>query len=148
METKYHVCRMYNNLCQVNVRFRDITHILVSMLPSIYLSNGGELGIVSVRSLIKKKTIFEWCWAGGAANSCQPNWENAWLDLRFRSLGWFIILNIFWRKSHKKHFVNICFVIPIKDRITYGLLMTFCLKEKKPFLQLRREKHSVRLAVY
>ena len=40
--------------CQVNVRFRDITHILVSMLPSIYLSNGGELGIVSVRSLIKK----------------------------------------------------------------------------------------------
>ena len=49
-----HVCRMYNNLCQVNVRFRDITNRLVSMLPSIYLSNGGELGIVSVRSLIKK----------------------------------------------------------------------------------------------
>ena len=49
-----HVCRMYNNLCQVNVRFRDITHRLVSMLPSIYLSNGNELGIVSVRSLIEK----------------------------------------------------------------------------------------------
>ena len=49
-----HVCRMYNNLCQVNVRFRDITNRLVSMLPSIYLSNGGELGMVSVRSLIKK----------------------------------------------------------------------------------------------
>ena len=47
-----HVCRMYNNLCQVNVRFRDITHRLVSMLPSIYLSNGGEPGIVSVSAVV------------------------------------------------------------------------------------------------
>ena len=50
-----HVCRMYNNPCKVNVRFLDITRRLVLMLPSIYLSEGGELGIVSVRSLIKSK---------------------------------------------------------------------------------------------
>ena len=51
-----HVCRMHNNnvQCQVNVRFRDITRRLVSMLRSIYLSDGGELGIVSFRYLIKK----------------------------------------------------------------------------------------------
>ena len=49
-----HVSSMYNNLCQVNVRFCDITDRLVSMLPSVYLSNGGKPGIVSVRSLIQK----------------------------------------------------------------------------------------------
>ena len=45
---------MHNNLCKVNVRCRDIARRLVSMLPIIYFSDGGELDIVSVRSLIKK----------------------------------------------------------------------------------------------
>lgn len=49
-----YVCRMYNNLCKVNVRFRDIIRRLVSMFSSIYFFEGGEFGIVSVRSLIKK----------------------------------------------------------------------------------------------
>jgi len=62
-----HVCRMHNNLCKVNIRFRDIAHRLVSMLPIIYFSDGGELGIVSLRSLIKK-----WHCAGGTANNCHP----------------------------------------------------------------------------
>ena len=44
---------MHNNLCKVNVRCRDIARRLVSMLPIIYFSDGGELDIVSVRSLIK-----------------------------------------------------------------------------------------------
>lgn len=96
-----HVCRMYNNLCKVNVRFRDITRRLVSMLPSIYFSEGGELGIVSVRSLIKKFGSSSGVVLEVRRIVASPNWANAWLDLRFRGLGWFIILNIFWRKSQK-----------------------------------------------
>ena len=96
-----HVCRMYNNLCKVNVRFRDITCRLVSMLPSIYFSEGGEFGIVSVRSLIKKFGSSSGVVLEVRRIVASPNWANAWLDLRFRGLGWFIILNIFWRKSQK-----------------------------------------------
>ena len=44
----------YNNLCKLNVRFRDITRRMVSMLPSMFFSDGGKLAIVSVRSLTKK----------------------------------------------------------------------------------------------
>ena len=90
---------MHNILCKVNVRFRDIARRLVSMLPIIYFSvDGGELGIVSVRSLIKKfgsssGVVLE-VWRIIAS----PNSANAWLDLRFRGLGWFTILNVFWRK--------------------------------------------------
>ena len=96
-----HVCRMCNNLCQVNVRFRDITHRLVLMLPSICLSNGREPGIVSVRSLIKKFGFSSGVGLEVRRIVASPNWANAWLDLRFRGLGWFIILNIFWRKNQK-----------------------------------------------
>lgn len=96
-----HVCQMYNNLCKVNVRFRDITRRLVSMLPSIYFSEGGELGIVSVRSLIKKFGSSSGVVLEVRRIVASPNWANAWLDLRFGGLGWFIILNIFWRKSQK-----------------------------------------------
>ena len=49
-----HVYWMNNNLCIVNVRFRDITQRVVSVLPSIFFSDGGELSIVSVRILIEK----------------------------------------------------------------------------------------------
>ena len=94
-----HVCRIYNILCKVSVRFRDITHRLVSLLPSIHFSNGGEIGIVSVRSLIKRFGS-----SSGVVREIQrivasPNWANAWLELRFRGYGWFIIHNIFWRKK-------------------------------------------------
>ena len=94
-----HVCRIYNILCKVSVRFRDITRRLVSLLPSIYFSNGGEIGIVSVRSLIKRFGS-----SSGVVREIQrivasPNWANAWLELRFRGYGWFIIHNIFWRKK-------------------------------------------------
>ena len=96
-----HVCRMYNNLCKVNARFRDITRRLVSMLPSVYFSDGGELGIVSVRSLIKKFGSSSGVVLEVRRIVASPNWANAWLDLRFRGLGWFIILNIFWRKNQE-----------------------------------------------
>ena len=44
---------MNNNLCEDNDHFRDISRRLVSMLPSIDLSDVGELGIVSIKGLIK-----------------------------------------------------------------------------------------------
>ena len=86
---------------------------VVSMLPSIYFSEGGELGIVSVRSLIKKFGSSSGVVLEVRRIVASPNWANAWLDLPFRGLGWFIILNIFWRKSQKWLFVEICFVIII-----------------------------------
>ena len=96
-----HVCRMHNNLCKVNVRFRNIARRLVSMLPIIYFSDGGERGIVSVRSLIKKFRSSSGVVLEVRRIIASPNWANAWLDLRFRGLGWFIILNVFWRKHQK-----------------------------------------------
>ena len=96
-----HVCRMHNNLCKVNVRFRDIARRLVSILPIIYFSDGGELGIVSVRSLIKKFGSSTGVVLEVRRIIASPNWANAWLDLRFRGLGWFIILNVSWRKHQK-----------------------------------------------
>lgn len=58
---------MYNKQCKANDRIRNITcGRLVSKLPSIYFSNGGDLGIFSVRSFIKKFVI-------------SPNLVNAWL---------------------------------------------------------------------
>ena len=45
---------IYNNLGKLNVRFRDITSRLVSILTSICFSVSGELAIFSVRSLVKK----------------------------------------------------------------------------------------------
>ena len=44
----------HNNLYSVNVRFSDIICRLAWILPSIHFANGGENGIVSVRTLIKK----------------------------------------------------------------------------------------------
>ena len=66
------------------------------MLLSICFSDGGELTIVSIRSLIKKfGSSTKWCCAGGTVNSCQSKLgKSCWLDLRSRSLAWFIILNI------------------------------------------------------
>ena len=95
-----HVCRMNNNLCKVNVRFHVITRRLVSMLPSIFFSDGGELGIVSGRSLIKKFGSSSGAVLGVWRIVASPIWANAWLDLRFCGL-WFIILNIFWQKNQK-----------------------------------------------
>ena len=82
-----HVCRMYNNLCQVNVRFSDITRRLVAILQSIYFSDGGELGIVSVRSLLKKFGSSSGVRLKVRRIVARPNWANAWLDLRCRGLG-------------------------------------------------------------
>ena len=76
-----HVCRMHNNLCKVNVRFHDIARWLVSMLPIIYFSDGGELGIVSVRSLIKKYGSSSGIVLEVRRIIASPNWASAWLDL-------------------------------------------------------------------
>ena len=82
-----HICRMYNDLCKVNVRFRYITRRLVSMLPSIYLADGGELGIVNVRRRIKKFRTSSGVGLEVRRIFASPKLANARLDLRFRGLG-------------------------------------------------------------
>ena len=71
---------MHNNLCKVNVRFRDIARRLVSMLPIIYFSDGGELGIVSVRRLIKKFGSSSGVVLEVRRIIASPNWANARLE--------------------------------------------------------------------
>ena len=94
-----HICQTYNNLCKVSLRFQDITRTLVSMLPRIHIANGGEVGIVSIRKLIKRFGSSSGVVLEIRHIVASPNWANAWLELRFRGLGWFIIQNIFWRKK-------------------------------------------------
>ena len=72
-----HICPTYSNLCQVNVRFRDITRRLVSMLPSIYRFDGGELGIVIRTSLITKFGSSSGVVLEVRRIVASPNWANA-----------------------------------------------------------------------
>ena len=79
-----HICHVYNKLCNVNSRFRAITQRLVSRLPHVYFSSGGETGIVSVRRLMKQFGP-----SSGLVLEIQriisnPKWINAWLKLQRR----------------------------------------------------------------
>ena len=89
-----HVYHVYNQLCKVNTRFREITHRLVSILPRIYFSTDGEAGSISVKRLIKKFGPSSGVVLEVRRIISSQKWENAWLALRFLGLGWFIILDI------------------------------------------------------
>ena len=112
-----HVCWMNNNLCIVNVRFRDITRRVVSVLPSIFFSDGGELSIVSVRILITKFGS-----SSGVVLEVQriiasrSKLGKCLAGSTIRGLGWLIIVNIFSAgEKIKSIIVKICFVIPIYE---------------------------------
>ena len=95
-----HVCRSYNYLRNVSVRFCRITSGLAWTLPRIHLAERGEPGIVRVKTLLRK------CGPGSGAILevkrilASRDWKNASLKLRFCGLGWFMIENIFWNWTH------------------------------------------------
>ena len=49
-----HVCRTFNDLKEVSVRFYDITCRLAWTLPCLHFATGGEAGIVRVKALSRK----------------------------------------------------------------------------------------------
>jgi len=97
-----HVCHTYNNLQNVSVRFRDITRRLDWILPSIHFGNGGENGFVSVRTLIQKYGTASGLVMEVKRIVASPEWREAYLELRFRGLGWFVIRKILWKTKEQK----------------------------------------------
>ena len=94
-----HICRVYNQIYNVNRLFRDCVKKLHNRLPQIHFSLG-ELGYVSVAKLIRQygSVLLEMKWI-----ISHPGWNRAWLKLYADANGWFISLNIIWRKgSHRK----------------------------------------------
>lgn len=90
-----------HQLYNVDSRFRAVTERLASRLPKIYFSTGGEVcakygAVSSLRRFGQSSSVVL------AVKEIISNtkWANAWLNLKscFQH-GWFIIINIFWRKT-------------------------------------------------
>ena len=94
-----HVCRTYNALLNVSVRFCRTASRLAWTLPSIHLGYRGEVGNVSVKTLLRE--------FGSASDAilevrrilASHDWKRAPLKLRFRGLGWFTLEQILWNKT-------------------------------------------------
>jgi len=90
-----HVCQTYNNLRDASARFCRITSRLAWRLLSIHIANGGEAGMVSVKTLLHKfgqasGLVIE---VRNVTGIARPDWKNSYLKLRFRRQGWFMIEN-------------------------------------------------------
>ena len=95
-----HVCRNYNHLKNVSVRFCRITSGLAWTLPRIHIANGGEPGIVGVKTLLNSFGPGSGVIIEVKRVLASRDWKNASLKLRFCGLGWFMIENIFWNWTH------------------------------------------------
>ena len=82
-----HVCRTYNDLKNVSVRFCQITSRLAWTLPSIHLANRGEAGIVCVKTLSCKFRPPSGLIIEVKRILASRDWKRASLKLRFRGLG-------------------------------------------------------------
>ena len=89
-----HVCRTFNDLKEVNVRFYDITRRLAWTLPRVHFATGGEVGIVRVKTLLRKFGPGSGAMIEVKNVLACSEWKKAYLKLRFRGYGWFVIENI------------------------------------------------------
>ena len=88
----------------INTRFCDLTHSLAFQIlprvPRIYFSSGGVAGNVGVKKLTR---LFEP--SSGVVLAIErriisnQKWSKGWLVLRYIALGWFIIMDTFWRNK-------------------------------------------------
>ena len=92
-----HVCQTYNDLKNVSVRFCHITRRLAWTLPSIHFANGGEAGIVGVKTLLRKFGPASGVMIEVNRILATRRWKHAHLKLRFRGQGWFVIEKIIWK---------------------------------------------------
>ena len=97
-----HICRVYNQIYNVNRLFCDCVKKLRNRLPWIYFPLG-ELSYISVAKLIREYGLGSGLLLEIKQIISQLRWNRAWLKLYADANGWFIILNIIWRKgSHRK----------------------------------------------
>ena len=95
-----HRCHVYNQLCNVNTRFQDITQRLaLKVLPRIYFSSLGVAGKVSVKKILKMFGPSSGVVLELRRITSNKKWANAWLILRYIGLGWFLIMDIYWRNN-------------------------------------------------
>ena len=87
-------------LCDVNTHFQDITQRLVlKVLPRIYLSSLGVAGKVSVKKILKTFGPPSGVVLELRRLISNKKWANAWLILRYIGVGWFLIMDIYWRNN-------------------------------------------------
>ena len=95
-----HRCHVYNQLCNGNTRFQDITQRLVlKVLPRIYFSSLGVAGKASVKNILKMFGPSSGVVLELRRITSNKKWANAWLILRYIGLGWFLIMDIYWRNN-------------------------------------------------
>ena len=92
-----HVCRTFIYLKEVSVRFYEITRRLAWTLPCVHFATGGQAGIVRVKTLLRKFGPGSGAMIEVKNVVACREWEKAYLKLRFRGYGWFIIENIIWK---------------------------------------------------
>ncbi|KAL9971248.1 hypothetical protein ACROYT_G023755 [Oculina patagonica] len=93
-----HVCSIYNKFRNVNRLFRDCVKKWRHRLPRIYFPLG-EIGYVSVAKLIRQYGSHSGLLLEIKRIISHPRWNSAWLKLLADGNGWFIIVNIIWRKK-------------------------------------------------
>ena len=95
-----HRCHVYNQLCNVNTRFQDITQRLASkVLPRIHFSSLGVAGKVSVKKILKMFGPSSGVVLELRRIISNKKWANAWLILRYIGFGWFLVMDIYWRNN-------------------------------------------------
>ena len=82
-----HVCRTFNDLKEVSVRFYDITRRLAWTLPCVHFTTGGEAGIVGVQTLLRKFGPGSGAMIEVKNVLACREWKNAYLKLRFPGYG-------------------------------------------------------------
>ena len=87
-------CEMLVNTCSCDLTQR----LAFQILPRIYFSIGGVAGNVGVKKLTR---LFEPSSGVVLERRIISNqkWSKGWLVLRYIALGWFIIMDIFWRNK-------------------------------------------------
>ena len=96
-----HICRVYTQIYNANRLFRDCVKKLVNRLPRIYFPSA-ELGYESIAKLIRQYGSGSGLLLGIRRIISHPRWNRVWLKLYADANGWFIILNIIWRKGYHR----------------------------------------------
>ena len=96
----HHRCHVYNELCKVNSRFQNITQRLaLKFLPCIYFSSLNVAGKVRVKKIIKMFGPSSGVMLELRQIIANKKWANAWVILRYTGLGWFLIMDIYYRNN-------------------------------------------------
>ena len=95
-----HRCHVYNQLCNINTRFQNITQRLaLKPLLRIYFSSLGLAGKASIKKILKMFGPSSGVVLELRRIISNKKWANARLILRYIGLGRFLIMDIYWQKN-------------------------------------------------